>query len=139
MKLKAIAKFVGLVAGIAVTSLLIDKVVDKAYEGMEKANEDYADTDGVTVDVVVPASTCKTVAKAVVGAAALVLTNEYTTRRAAKVGFKYGVEGGIRYATIAFVDCDLSKNAGRLILDNPDALIHVRDQALPVLTTAYSK
>ena len=135
--MKGIIKFVGVVAGIIAASVLIDKIVDKAYEGVAKEHEDHIDVDDKHVDVDMSASTCKTVAKAFVCAAALVITNNHTAKKVRDVVFKYGVEGGIQCATSAFVDFGLSEESGRRLLTDTDALIKFRDKVLPMAKRAY--
>lgn len=135
--MKGIIKFVGVVAGIIAASVLIDKIVDKAYEGVAEEHEDRIDVDDKHVDVDVSASTCKTVAKAVVCAAALVITNNCTAKKVRDVVFKYGVEGGIQCATSAFVDFGLSEESGRRLLTDTNALIKFRDKVLPMAKQAY--
>lgn len=138
MKMKNIVKFAGIVAGIVAASVVIDKLIDKAYEGVEEEHENYADVEeGKSIDVDVSASTCKTVVKAVVGAVILIATNNHTAKKVCNVAFKYGVEGGIQCATSAFVDFGLSKESGRRLLTDADALISFRDKVLPVAKQAY--
>lgn len=135
--MKNIVKFIGIVAGIVAASVVIDKVIDKAYEGVAEKHKDYADVECKSVDIDMSASTCKTVAKAVVGAAALIVINKRTAKRVCDVVFKYGVEGGIQCATSAFVDFGLSEESGRRLLTDTDALISFRDKVLPMAKQAY--
>ena len=135
--MKNIIKFVGVVAGIIAASVAIDKFVDKVYEGVAEEHENCTDVESESVDVNVSASTCKTVVKAVVGAAALIITNNRTAKKVCDVVFKYGVEGGIQCATSAFVDFGLSIESGRRLLTDTDALINFRDKVLPMAKQAY--
>lgn len=135
--MKGIIKFVGVVAGIIAASVLIDKIVDKAYEGVAEEHEDRIDVDDKHVDVDVSASTCKTVVKAIAVAAVLIITNKRTAKKVCDVAFKYGVEGGIQSATSAFVDFGLSEESGRRLLTDTDALIRFRDKVLPTVKQAY--
>lgn len=134
--MKNFIKFVGVVAGIVTASMVIDKLIDKAYEGVDE-HEDCVNVEGTSVDIDVSASTCKTVVKAVVGAAVLVATNKHTAKKVRDVVFKYGVEGGIRCATSAFVDFGLSEESGRRLLTDADTLIDFRDKVLPMAKQAY--
>lgn len=135
--MKNIIKFVGVVAGIIAASVVIDKIVDKAYEGVTDEHEDHIDVDDEHVDVDVSASTCKTVVKAIAVAAVLIATNKRTAKKVCDVAFKYGVEGGIQCATSAFVDFGLSEESGRRLLTDTDALIRFRDKVLPTVKQAY--
>ena len=126
-----IIKLVGAVAGIVVASIVIDKIVDKVYESVEENTEDHANTKDES------AATCKTVVKAAVGAAVLVISNKRTAKKVCDVAFKYGVEGGIQCATSAFVDFGLSEESGRRLLTDTDALIRFRDKVLPMARQAY--
>lgn len=135
--MKNIIKFVGVVAGIIAASVVIDKIVDKAYEGVTGEHEDHIDVDDEHVDVDVSASTCKTVVKAIAVAAVLIITNKRTAKKVCDVAFKYGVEGGIQSATSAFVDFGLSEESGRRLLTDTDALIRFRDKVLPTVKQAY--
>lgn len=137
MKVNNIVKFVGVVAGIIAASVMIDKLVDKAYDGVEEDCESNADVEGKTIDIDVSASTCKTVIKAVVGAAAFIIANKHTAKKVRDVVFKYGVEGGIQCATSAFIDFGLSEESGRQLLTDTDALIRFRDKVLPTAKQAY--
>lgn len=128
--MKNIIKLIGVVAGIVAASVVIDKVIDKVYEGVVEEHPDCADGK-------VSASTCKTVVKAAVGAAALVITNKNTAKKVCDVAFKYGVEGGIQCAASAFVDFGLSEESGHRLLTDPDALISFRDKVLPTAKQAY--
>lgn len=133
--MKNIIKIVGVVAGIVAASVVIDKLVDKAYDGVTKEHEDYVDVENSSIDV--SASTCKTVVKAIVGTAALVIANKHTAKKVCDVAFKYGVEGGIRCATAAFVDFGLSEESGRRLLTDADTMISFRDKVLPMAKQAY--
>lgn len=135
--MKNIIKFVGVVAGIIAASMVIDKIVDKAYEGVMEEHEDHIDVDDEHVDVDVSASTCKTVVKAIAVAAVLITTNKRIAKKVCDVAFKYGVEGGIQCATSAFVDFGLSEESGRRLLTDTDALIRFRDKVLPTVKQAY--
>lgn len=132
-----IVKFVGVVAGIIAASVMIDKIVDKAYDSIEDDHEDNVDVEGKSVNVDVSASTCKTVVKAVVGAAAFIIMNKHTAKKVRDVVFKYGIEGGIQCATSAFIDFGLSEESGRQLLTDTDALIRFRDKVLPTAKQAY--
>lgn len=132
-----IVKFIGVVAGIIAASVMIDKIVDKAYDSIEDDHEDNVDVEGKSINVDVSASTCKTVVKAVVGAAAFIITNKHTAKKVRDVVFKYGVEGGIQCATSAFIDFGLSEESGRQLLTDTDALIRFRDKVLPTAKQAY--
>lgn len=135
--MKNIIKFVGVVAGIIVASVAIDKLVDKVYESVTEEHDNCTDVESESVDINVSASTCKTVIKAVVGATALIITNKRTAEKVRDVVFKYGVEGGIQCATSAFVDFGLSIESGRRLLTDADALINFRDKVLPMAKQAY--
>ena len=135
--MKNIIKFVGAVVGIVATSIVIDKIVDKVYADVVDEHENCDDIEEETVNVNVSASTCKTVVKAIVGATALIVTNKYTAKKVRDVVFKYGVEGGIRCATSAFVDFGLSEESGHRLLTDADALISFRDKVLPMAKQAY--
>lgn len=135
--MNSIVKFVGVVAGIIAASVMIDKIVDKAYGGVEDVHEDNIDTEGKSIDIDVSASTCKTVIKAVVGATAFIIANKHTAKKVCDVVFKYGVEGGIQCATSAFIDFGLSEESGRRLLTDTDALIRFRDKVLPTAKQAY--
>lgn len=135
--MKNIIKFVGVVAGIIVASVAIDKLVDKVYESVTEEHDNCTDVESESVDINVSASTCKTVIKAVVGAAALIITNKHTAEKVRDVVFKYGVEGGIQCATSAFIDFGLSIESGRRLLTDADALINFRDKVLPMAKQAY--
>lgn len=135
--MKNIVKFIGIVAGIVTASVVIDKVIDKAYEGVAEEHKDYTDAEGKYVDIDTSASTCKTVVKAVVGAAALIVINKRTAKKVRDVVFKYGVEGGIQCAASAFVDFGLSEESGRRLLTDTDTLISFRDKVLPMAKQAY--
>lgn len=137
MKVNSIVKFVGVMAGIIAASVMIDKIVDKAYGGVEDVHEDNVDSEGKSIDVDVSASTCKTVVKAVAGAAAFIIANKHTAKKVRDVAFKYGVEGGIQCAASAFVDFGLSEESGRQLLTDTDALIRFRDKVLPTAKQAY--
>ena len=135
--MNSIVKFVGVVAGIIAASVMIDKIVDKAYGGVEDVHDDNIDTEGKSIDIDVSASTCKTVIKAVVGATAFIIANKHTAKKVCDVVFKYGVEGGIQCATSAFIDFGLSEESGRRLLTDTDALIRFRDKVLPTAKQAY--
>lgn len=135
--MKNVIKFVGVVAGIIAASVAIDKIVDKAYEGATKEHEDHIDVDDGHVDVDVSASTCKAVVKAITVAAVMIIANKRTAKKVCDVAFKYGVEGGIKCTTSAFVDFGLSKESGRRLLTDTDALIRFRDKVLPTVKQAY--
>lgn len=135
--MKNIVKFIGIVAGIVAASVVIDKVIDKAYEGVVEEHKDYTGAEGKYVDIDTSASTCKTVVKAVVGAAALIVINKHTAKKVCDVVFKYGVEGGIQCAASAFVDFGLSEESGSRLLTDSDTLISFRDKVLPMAKQAY--
>ena len=134
--MKNVIKFIGVVAGIVVASVAIDKIVDKVYEGIEEY-EDYADVEDKSIGANVSASTCKTVVKAVIGATAMIVANKRTAKKVSDVVFKYGVEGGIQCAASAFVDFGLSEESGRRLLTDANALISFRDKVLPMAKQAY--
>lgn len=138
--MKNFIKFVGVVAGIVAASVVIDKLVDKVYEEVKEETEmhdDSTDANGKTADINVSAATCKTIVKAAVGATALIISNKHTAKKVCDVAFKYGVEGGIRCATTAFVDFGLSGESGEQLLTDADALIRFRDKVLPTAKQAY--
>lgn len=132
-----IIKFIGVVAGIVAASVAIDKIVDKVCKDVVEEQQDCTEVEDNSTTVNMSASACKTVVKAVVGAAALVVANKRVAKKVCDVAFKYGVEGGIQCAASAFVDFGLSKESGRRLLTDADALINFRDKVLPMAKQAY--
>lgn len=135
--MKNIVKFIGIVAGIVTASIVIDKLIDKAYEEVVEEHENCTYVEGESVNLNVSASTCKTIVKAVVGAAAMIIINKRTAKNVCDVVFKYGVEGGIQCATSAFIDFGLSEESGRRLLTDTDTLVSFRDKVLPMVKQAY--
>lgn len=135
--MKNIIKFIGMVAGIVTASVVIDKIIDKVCDSVAEEHKDCTNVENKSADIDVPASAYKTVVKAVAGAAVLIIINKYTVKKACDVAFKYGVEGGIRCATSAFVDFGISKESGRLLLTDTNTLISFRDKVLPMVKQAY--
>lgn len=90
--MKNIIKFVGAVVGIIATSVVIDKLIDKVYEGVAGEHGNYIDVEGESVDV--SASTCKTVVKAVVGVAAITIIRKVDMQKSFIKGFEVGANNG---------------------------------------------
>lgn len=117
-----IIKFIGAVAGIVVASVAIDKIVDKAYERIVEEHNDHADVEDKSVDVDMSASTCKTIVKAVIGGAALVIAHTASHRDSFVKGFEVGANNG--YIIGAAGHASSEEELGNILRvgNNPDAM-----------------